>query len=195
MKIKLSPVLGVVLLAASISLPTSGWAQDKRALAVKLAQLQHKADQEAITAQLTASAVQPVIIHWSQRLEETVPQARQQEVRDQLDVELKKFADATEKAVAAQTAKTAESALVPIFMEKLSEDELKTIIAYLESPASSKFQNLGTEAGGAWAKQIVDATKDTVERSAKTFDAAAERIVGAASTKGSGASAKKPAKK
>lgn len=149
----------------------------KRALAVKLAQMQQKADGGAMAEQLTASAVQPLLAGWSQRLDETVPPARQKDVRDKLDVELKKYADSTQKVVEAQTAKAAEAALVPIFMEKLSEEELKQIVAYMESPASAKFQALGPDATNAWAKRIVDATKPQVENGAKNFEAAANRIV------------------
>ncbi len=166
----------------------------KRALAVKLAQIQAKADSAALASQLTDTAVGPVLANWSQRLDESVPPAKQKEVREKLDVELKKYAESTYKTVEAQTAKSAETALVPIFMEKLSEDELKTIIAYLESPVSNKFQALGAEATNAWAKRVVDATKGSVETGAKSFDAAANRIVSAASgstPSGSAAPAKK----
>lgn len=162
----------------------------KRALAVKLAQMQQKSDGAAIAEQLTASAVQPLLAGWSQRLDETVPPARQKDVRDKLDVELKKYAESTQKAIEAQTAKAAEAALVPIFMEKLSEDELKTIVTYMESPVSAKFQSLGPDATNAWAKKIVDATKPTVESGAKTFEAAANRIVSSSGGNGSA-----PAKK
>jgi hypothetical protein len=168
----------------------------KRALAVKLAQIQQKTDGDAIAAQLVNSAVQPLLAGWSQRLDETVPPARQKEVRDKLDVELKKFADVTQKAIEAQIAKSAESALTPIFMEKLTEEEMQTIITYLESPVSAKFQSLGPSATNAWAQSIIDATKATVENGAKTFDDAANRIAGAPAAAGpsGGASAAKSAK-
>ena len=180
-----------ILFAAVCAISTGANAQNdsKRALAVKLAQMQQKADGEAMVEQLTATAVQPLLAGWSQRLDETVPPARQKEVRDKLDVELKKYADSTHKVVEAQTAKAAEAALVPIFMEKLTEDELKQIVAYMESPASAKFQALGPDATNAWAKRIIDATKPQVESGAKTFEAAANRIV--SSSGGSAAPAKK----
>ena len=161
----------------------------KRALANKLVQLQLKTDGPAITDQLTNSAVQPIVAGWSQRLDETVPPARQKEVRDKLDVELKKFADSTHKSIEAQVGKAAEAAMVPIFMEKLSEDEMKTIIAYMESPASAKLQALGADATDAWAKRIIDSTRSQVEASAKTFESAADRIVKAAAGGASGAAA------
>ena len=161
----------------------------KRALANKLVQLQLKTDGPAITDQLTNSAVQPIVAGWSQRLDETVPPARQKEVRDKLDVELKKFADSTHKSIEAQVGKAPEAAMVPIFMEKLSEEEMKTIIAYMESPASAKLQALGADATDAWAKRIIDSTRSQVEASAKTFESAADRIVKAAAGGASGAAA------
>jgi hypothetical protein len=180
-----------IVFAAACALSTSAIAQSdaKRALAVKLTQIQQKAEGAGVAEQLTNNAVQPLLMGWSQRLDETVPPARQKEVREKLDVELKKFVDATQKAIEGQVAKSAEAALVPIFMEKLTEDEMKTIIAYLESPVSAKFQALGSDATEAWAKRIIDATKTSVESSAKSFDTAANRIVSAASGPASGAAA------
>lgn len=167
--------------AASLfaSMPAAAQGSDaKRALAQKISQIQQKSDSAAMAEQLTASAVQPLIAGWSQRLDESVPPARQKEIRDKLDVELKKFADTTRKSIEGQSAKAAEAALVPILMEKLSEDEMKTIIAYLESPAAAKFQAIGADATNAWAQKVIDATRPSVENAAKVFDAAASKIVG-----------------
>ena len=109
-----------------------------------------------------------------------MPTDKQKDVREKLDVELKKLLDATGKTVEAQAAKTAESALVPVYMEKLSADELKTIVAYLESPASTKFQEAGGQAANAWAAQIINATESAVEGHLKKFDETAAKIVKAA---------------
>lgn len=179
-----------IILVAFSALSTSAIAQTdgKRALAVKLAQIQAKSDGAAITEQLTGSAVQPLLAGWSQRLDETVPPARQKDVRDKLDVELKKFTDSAHKTIEGQVGKAAEATLVPIFMEKLSEDEMKTIIAYLESPVRAKFQALGDDATNAWAKKVVDSTRPAIESAAKTFDASANRIVNA---QGAGAAGSK----
>ncbi|HMT16231.1 MAG TPA: DUF2059 domain-containing protein [Ottowia sp.] len=195
MNMLLPRIPAAIILVAVCALSTGAMAQNdaKKALATKLAQLQLKTDGATMADQLTGSAVQPIVAGWSQRLDETVPPARQKDVRDKLDVELKKFADNTHKAVEAQVGKSAEAALVPIFMEKLSEDEMKTIIAYMESPASAKLQALGADATDAWAKRIIEATRSQVEAGAKTFESAANRIVGAAGGSGSGGNS--PAKK
>jgi len=178
-----------ILFAASFmaSMPAAAQNNDaKRALAQKISQIQQKADSGTMAEQLTGSAVQPLIASWSERLDESVPPARQKEVRDKLDVELKKFIETSRKAIEGQVAKAADAALVPMLMEKLSEDEMKTIIAYLESPAAAKFQALGPDATTAWAKKVVEATRAPVESAAKTFDAAASKIVGVPAPSASG---------
>ena len=187
MKAAFSKLPLALLFVAACAASTGANAQDaKKALATKLAQMQAKTDGAAMANQLTADAVQLPLSTWSQRLDESVPPARQKDVRDKLDVEHKKFADNTHKAIDAQVSKAAEAALVPVFMDKLSEDEMKTIIAYMESPASAKLQALGADATDAWAKRIIEATRSQVEAGAKTFESAANRIVGAAGGSGSG---------
>jgi hypothetical protein len=182
-----------IVFAAISALSTNALAQSdaKRALAVRLAQIQQKAESASVAELLTNNAVQPLLIGWSQRLDETVPPARQKEVRDKLDVELKKFIESTQRTIDAQTPKSAEAALVPVFMAKLTEDEMKTIIAYLELPVAAKFQALGGDATDAWAKRVFDATKPAVESSIKSFEAAASRIVGASGGAASGSTAPK----
>ncbi len=183
MKTSFSKLSATALFVALCAVSTGASAQDaKKTLATKLAQMQAKSDGAAMANQLTADAVQLPLSTWSQRLDESVPPARQKDVRDKLDVELKKFADNTHKAIEAQVGKAAETALVPLFMDKLSEDEMKTIIAYMESPAALKFQGLSADAGNAWAQKVIDATRTTVETNVKSFDAAATKIVGVPAT-------------
>ena len=183
MKTSFSKLSATVLFVAICAVSTGANAQDaKKALATKLAQMQAKSDGASMANQLTADAVQLPLATWSQRLDESVPPARQKDVRDKLDVELKKFADNTHKTIETQVNKAAESALVPLFMDKLSEDEMKTVITYMESPAAVKFQSLSADAGNAWAQKVIDATRPTVEANVKSFDAAATKIVGAPAT-------------
>lgn len=179
MKILFSRLPAALVLAGACAFATGALAQDsKQALASKLAQLQLRIDSAAMVEQLTMSAVQVPLGNWAARVDQEVPAERQEQVREQLDVELQKFADTAHKTIEARTAAAAEAALVPIYMEKLSADELKTIIAYLESPASTKLQELGAEAGNAWAQRLIEDTRAAIEKHIQDFDAAAGGIVG-----------------
>lgn len=169
-----------VILAVACATSTLALAQDEAStLATKLAQMQLKTDGAALADRLTAEAVQVPLANWTQRVEQSVPPERQNEVRDQLNAELQKFAEKTHKAIEAQVGKAAQDALIPVFKEKLTEDEMKIVIAYLESAASAKFQSVALDAGNAWIEKVFEATKTSVENNIKSFDAAATRIVGA----------------
>jgi hypothetical protein len=179
LKSSLLKTSSIVALSLACALGSNAFAQDKHALATELAQLQTKLDGPGLTDQLAAGAQQPLIQKWSQQLQ-AVPAARQQEVRSQLNEALEKFNTSAHQAIQAQIGPAAESALVPIFMEKLSDDDLRTLVTFFKSSASAKYQALGADATNAWAQKIVEATRTSVEGSASTFDAAAAKIVGAA---------------
>jgi len=180
-----------VVFAAAAVLSTGAHADEasKKALAVKLAQLQQKSTGAALATQLANGAVQERIASWAPQLQERVPADKQKEVNDKLNAELQKFGENTHRAAMIQADKTARDALVPVFMNKLSESELKIIVTYLQTPASAKFADLGGEAAQTWVKKIVDGTQTKVQEYIQAFDAAAEKIVNAAA----GSSAPAPA--
>ena len=173
-----------LVFAAAAALSTGAHADEasKKALAVKLAQLQQQNDSDALAGQLTDTALQPMIAKWLQQVQARVPIDRQKDVSDKLNVELKKFGDSAHQVVQTQATRTAQDALVPVFMSKLSEDELKTIVTYLHTPASAKFAAISGDAAQAWVGKIVEGTKTAVQGYAKNFDEAAERIVSAATS-------------
>lgn len=150
----------------------------KQALAARLVQLQVQMDGEALTEQLAVTAIGPLVAKWSQRVQESVPADKQQDVTRRLDAELEKLGDGTEQAIRSQLQAAAEAALVPLYMQRLSEDEMKAVIAYLESPASEKFQSLSVETTEAWAQKIVSSTEAQVKTKVDAFEAAAIGIVG-----------------
>ena len=68
---------------------------------MKLAQIQQKNDSVQLAHQLVNAVAQPVIATWSQNIDQNVPADKQKDVREKLDVELKKLLDATGKTVEA----------------------------------------------------------------------------------------------
>ena len=127
--------------------------------------------------QLTSSAVQPVIAKWAPELE-SMPKAKIEKAREQLNAELKTLGDTTRKLIDTQMAKSADSALLPAYLERFSEEEMKQLLAMFESPIYKKYQSLAPELGNLWVKDVVDNTRSAVEDSAKAFDVVAAKIVG-----------------
>jgi hypothetical protein len=173
-----------LVFAAAAVLSTGAHANEasKKALAVKLAQFQQKNESAALANQITQLAVQPLLARWEAQVESRVPVEKQKEVSSKLNAELNKFGDSAHQAIEAQTTQTAQDALVPVLLDKLSEAELKTILNYLESPASAKFAALLPDAANAWGKKVVETTQPVIQGYARSFEETAEKIVAAAST-------------
>jgi hypothetical protein len=170
----------VFVLAAAFALPIAAHADDasKKQLAIQLVKLQQKNGE--LVEQITNMAVQPELDKWMPQLQQRVPNDKKKDVSDKLNAELNKFAGNTRKVVQAQADKTAQDVLVPIFLDKLSESELKTIVTYLQTPASAKFAALGGDAASAWENKIVEGTRTSVLDYMKNFDTKAEQIISAA---------------
>jgi uncharacterized protein len=163
--------------SSSSSSSSNANANAKLELAGKLVALQRGPDMERMVFQLTSSAVQPVIAKWAPELE-SMPKAKVEKAREQLNAELKTLSDATRKLIDTQMSKSADSALLPAYMERFSEEEMGQLLAMFESPIYKKYQRVAPELGNLWVKDVVENTRTAVEDSAKAFDAVATKIVG-----------------
>ena len=155
-------------------------ADAKRALSVRVIAAQEGAELERLYEQLAGSATQQVVANWNPRLD-AMPEDKRQAAANALDAELKKFNDDARKLVAAQSPKARESALIPAYVERFSEDELKQLVALMEAPVFKKYQTVAPELGSLFVKAIVDGTRGAVETRSKAFDTAAAKIVGTSS--------------
>jgi len=159
--------------ATSVATPPTA---NQRELAAKLVALQRGPEMERMALQLTSSAVQPVISKWAPKLE-NMPKANQEKARDLLNTELKTLGDSTRTLIDAQMDKSADSTLLPAYIERFTEAEMKQLIVLFESPAFKKYQTAAPELGNVWIKDVVDNSRASVEEKIKAFDVIAAKIV------------------
>ncbi len=171
--------------------PSPAASDAKRELATKLVALQRGPEMERMIFQLTSSAVQPEIAKWGPKLE-NMPKAAQEKAREQLNTELKALGDNARKVITAQMDKSSQTTLVPAYLERFSEDEMKQLLAMFEAPAFKKYQAAAPDLGNAWVKDVVDSTRNEVLEMAKSFDVTATKIIG---EKAADKAAEKPADK
>lgn len=152
-------------------------AQDKKELATRIVNLQKGQDMNALIVQLAGSANKVVVDTWLPRLE-TLPAGRQKAVADQLDAELKKFNDDNVRLIRSRNERISQEVLVPAYSERFTTEELKQLLAFLESPVIKKYYAASPQFANLLAQKLVDATRADVETRIKAFDARAARIVG-----------------
>ena len=168
-------------------------ADPKIELATKVVALQQGPELDRLVQQLSGGATQELIASWGPKLEASVPKAKQQKASDDLNVELKKYADDTSKLIGKQVSKVSADTLVPAYAEKFSLEELKQIAAFFESPAIKKYQSTAPELGNIFVQKLIEASRPDVAARAKQFDEVAVKIVGSAPSPAS--PGKAPAKK
>ena len=149
--------------------------------AVKVVALQQGPELERLVEQLANRTTGELLQNWKPKVLASVPKARQAQVSDELNTELKKYFDDVSRTIAGQVNKVSNDALVPAYMDRFSIDELKQIAAFFESPAIKKYQGLAPELGNAFVKQLIETTRADVTARASQFDAIAARIIGTAS--------------
>lgn len=175
--------LRTLLFLAAVMASTMALAQDeKEALATELATLQIQREGPVLANQLTGQAIQPVVVHWSEEMEQSVSADMRPVVDEQMNNELERFSEAAHGVISAKLEHAAKASLVPLFAEKLSTEDMETIIAYLKSPASSKFRELGPDAATAWTTALIESTQDDIVAETRKFDERASDILAQAAS-------------
>ena len=101
-----------------------------------------------------------------------LPEDKRMGVATELQAEVRKFQGEVVPILRASATKWAPSTLGTALEEKLTENELKTLIAWLESPVSRKYQQLSGEAQQALTQKIVAETRPQIEPKLKALEQA-----------------------
>jgi hypothetical protein len=140
------------------------------------------------------------------QLTQAAGQALQQQPADKreslgkaIDADIKKYADEVDPIAKKKAAEIGPKALGNVLDEKMTEDELKTLVAWLESPVSKKYGQIQPDLQRSLAEALVTDSRPVVEPKLKALQASVGNRLGikpptdAAPAPASGAKA--PAKK
>jgi uncharacterized protein len=184
------PALRLALLALLLA-AGAAQAQTKKELTAKLLQVQQPGIENvgrALAGQVSQRALQAAA-----QAMPRVPADKREAVGKDVQAEVKKFHDEIEPLLRERALKLSAT-LAPTIEERFSEDELKQLIAWLESPLSKKFAQVDRELGNTLAEKVVADTRGSVEPKLKALEATLAKRLGlpvAASGPASGAAPKK----
>ena len=119
-----------------------------------------------------------------------VPAESRQAVGTELQADVRKFYDEIAPVLRASAIKLAPSTIGSALEEKLSEDELKVLIAWLESPVNRKYAEIAGESQQALGQKLVTDTRPQIEPKLKALEQAMSARLNAA---GAGPTAPAPA--
>lgn len=99
-----------------------------------------------------------------------LPAESRQAVGTELQADVRKFFDEISPMLRASAVKLAPSTIGTALEEKLSEDELKVLIAWLESPVNRKYALIAGESQQALGQKLVADTRTQIEPKLKLLE-------------------------
>jgi len=157
----------------------------KKELVAKVLQLQ-QSGYDAFAAQLVlgpAAQMQQQLRGLVQR----APAERREALARELEGELIKYADEVTPIAREAVRRLLPSTVGPILEQRMTDEELRQVIAVLESPAHRKFLSLGNDMQGALAERLVTETRAQVQPKVQALEQAVTRRLSAAAPPAAGA--------
>jgi len=191
------PLLIATVSAAALAAAGSSLAQTppgKKELVARVLQLQ----QPGIEAMARGLAEQPAmqLMQQAGQALQRVPAERREALGKDIEADLRKYAEDTVPIVRDRAVKLAPSTIGPLLEERFTEEELRQVVAMLESPVIRKFQGMAGDMQRALTEKVVAETKAEVEPKVRAMQQSVAKRLGvtAAPAVGSAAPASNPKK-
>ena len=149
----------------------------KNELVTKILQLQRPAI-EGIATALAQQPAQQMMQGASVALQSRIAPDKREAVAKEIQADLKKYADEVVPLLREKAVKMAPTTIGTLLEEKFTEDELRQLIAIMESPVNKKFSQMNGELQKSLGEKLVAETRSIVEPKVKALDATIGKRLG-----------------
>lgn len=163
---RISLALAILCLAGAVHAQSSPAKKELVARVLKLQQAGIESVGRTITERPALQMLQQAIVVVQQR----VPADKRESVAKELQADARKYADEAVPVVSARAVKLAPDSIGTLLEEKFSEDELKQIVSFLESPVYKKYDDLSGDMQKVLIEKLVADTRGIIEPKIKALD-------------------------
>jgi hypothetical protein len=149
----------------------------KKELAAKLVVLQ-QSNMEQLSRNLAEQPARQLLSAAEPILRNQVPADKREAVAKQLQEDARKYVDEVTPIVRKRALELAKTQMQPAFEEKYSEEELRQLVKFFESPVFKKLQQTQPQMDQALGRALVDSVKDTIEPKARALQATMAKTLG-----------------
>jgi len=147
--------LGVAGTAAAQAPPATPTSPAKKELIQRLLRLQ-QSDVEGFARTVVERPAAQMMREAGMALQQqSAPQEKREASARAIEAEVKKYVDEAYPIVRDRALKLAPSTIGPVFEARMTEDELKQLIAWLESPTAKKYQSLAVDLRNTFSQKLV----------------------------------------
>ena len=162
----------------------------KKELVAKVLQLQQPGI-EGLARTLVEQPVHQMMQQVGLMVQQRVPAEKREAMGQAIQGDVKKYLDEAFPIVRDSAVKLAPSTIGALLEEKFSEDELKQLVAILESPVQKKFQQLGGDMQRSLTEKLVAESRAAVQPKLAALEQAVAGRIGPPAKPASAASAAK----
>jgi hypothetical protein len=165
----------------AVALAATGVVQaqaSKKELVAKVLQLQ-QGGIESMARQLTEQPAMQLMQQAGPVLQR-VPAERRDALARDIEADVRKYVEEATPLVRDRAIKLAPSTIGALMEERFTEDELKQVIALLESPVNRKFQAMAPELQRSIAEKLVAETRAEVEPKVRALEQTVNKRLAAA---------------
>ena len=163
----------------AIAFATGALAQGagKKELAQKILQLQ-QAEVESVARSIIERPAAQMMQEAGLAMQRQIPPDKREVMGRAIEAEVKKYVDEAYPLVRERALRIAPATIGATLEEKLSEDELKQIVAWLESPVNKKYQQLGPEMRNGFIQKLLADARPVVDPKVQALDGRIRAILG-----------------
>ncbi|MEO6031315.1 MAG: DUF2059 domain-containing protein [Burkholderiaceae bacterium] len=125
----------------------------KKELVAKVIALQHDSI-ENLARNIVERPAMQLMQEAGRALQTQVAPEKREAAAKSIEADIKKFVDESSPVLRARALKVAPAVLAPLLEEKLSEDDLKQLVAWLESSAAKRYQQVAGELQQVLAQKV-----------------------------------------
>jgi uncharacterized protein len=170
--LRISLALAVLCLAGAVhaqSSPATQSSPAKKDLVARVLKLQQPGI-EGLARSVAERPAQQMLQQAGMVLQQRIPAEKRESLAKEIQADAQKFVDEVEPMITERAVKLAPASIGVLLEEKFSEDELKQVIAFLESPVYKKYGDLNADMQTALVAKLVADTRDNIEPKIKALD-------------------------
>jgi hypothetical protein len=170
-------LLGLALLAGGGSAVAQQSSPSKKAVIQRILALQ-QGEIEAFARSLVERPAAQMMQEAGLALQQQLPPEKRQAAGKAIEAEVRKYIDEAYPIARERALKLAPSTVGAVLEAKMTEDELKALLAWLESPTNRKYQQVAVEVRKTFAEKLIGELPPVLDPKLQALDGRIRVILG-----------------
>lgn len=175
----LPPIFLIALAVVGLAGPAGVTAQgiSKKELVQRVLQAQQP-ELESVSRSIVERPAAQMMQEAGLAIQRQVAVDKRESVGKAIEAEVRKYVDESYPLVRERALKLAPSTIGVVLEEKMSEDELKQLVAWLESGANKKYQSLGPDMRNGFIQKVLVDARPVVDPKIQALDGRIRSLLG-----------------